>query len=43
MLTILQFMFQDFWHWLGCAILLAIISMWTPISVRCGKKDNGHE
>jgi len=26
MLEVLQFIFQDFWHWLGTAILLGIIA-----------------
>ncbi len=38
MLAILQFVFQDFWHWLGFALLLAILTMWTPISIR--RKDD---
>lgn len=25
MLEVLEFIFQDFWHWLGTAILIAII------------------
>jgi hypothetical protein len=26
MLEILKFIFQDFWHWLGSLILLAVIA-----------------
>jgi len=26
MIEVLQFIFQDFWHWLGSAFLLAIIA-----------------
>jgi hypothetical protein len=25
MIEVLEFIFQDFWHWLGTAILIAII------------------
>lgn len=38
MLAILQFVFQDFWHWLGSAVLLAILTLWTPICIK--RKDN---
>ena len=27
MIDVLQFIFQDFWHWLGTVILVAIIPM----------------
>lgn len=26
MLEVLQFIFQDFWHWLGTLILLSVIA-----------------
>jgi len=26
MLAVLQFIFQDFWHWLGAVILLGVIA-----------------
>lgn len=26
MLEVLQFIFQDFWHWLGTVIILAVIA-----------------
>jgi hypothetical protein len=33
MVEVLKFIFEDFWHFIGCAVLLAIIAMWNPVEV----------
>ena len=37
MMAILRFIFTDFWHWLGTALLLLILALWTPVRIRGGK------
>ena len=39
MIEILEFIFQDFWHWLGALILLSAISPWPLIrnNINMGK------
>lgn len=33
MLEELKFIFEDFWHFLGCAVFLMIFAMWKPVDV----------
>ena len=33
MIEVLNFIFQDFWHWLGVAILIYIVICWTPVQI----------
>ena len=33
MIEVLDFIFNDVWHFLGVAILLAIAIMWKPIEI----------
>ena len=40
MIEILNFVFQDFWHWLGTLILLIAICPWNQAHIRCGKDSN---
>ena len=40
MIEILNFVFQDFWHWLGTLILLIAICPWNKVRIRCGKDSN---
>lgn len=39
MVDVLEFIFQDFWHWLGTLILLMTICPWNYSKV--GRKDDG--
>lgn len=42
MLDVLQFIFQDFWHWLGTAILLYCVFPIVSIKhIYDGDKDGG--
>lgn len=36
MLEILQFIFQDFWHFLGTLILLLAICPWNNVKIKAG-------
>ena len=40
MIEILNFVFQDFWHWLGTLILLIAICPWNKVHIRFGKDSN---
>ena len=40
MIEILNFVFQDFWHWLGTLILLSAICPWNQVRIRFGKDSN---
>ena len=33
MLEVLDFIFADFWHFIGICVLLVIITMWQPIDI----------
>ena len=33
MLAVLEFIFEDFWHFIGVACFLMIIAMWSPVSI----------
>jgi hypothetical protein len=33
MLEVLKFIFEDFWHLLGCAVFLMIFVLWKPVEV----------
>jgi len=33
MLAVLQFIFDDFWRFLGVAVFLMIIAMWKPVEI----------
>ena len=33
MLAVLEFIFGDFWHFIGICVLLMIITFWKPIDV----------
>ncbi len=33
MLEVLKFIFEDFWHFLGCAVFLMIFALWKPVEV----------
>ena len=33
MLAVLQFIFSDFWRFLGVAVFLMIIAMWKPVEI----------
>ena len=37
MLEVIQFIFQDFWHWLGTAILLYAISLKITVNNKYGE------
>lgn len=44
MIEILEFIFQDFWHWLGGLIMLCALVPWSSISILTinrEKKKNG--
>ena len=43
MLDVLTFIFQDFWHWLGTALLLVIAICWTPIRITNSMEDDANE
>ena len=34
MIEILEFVFQDFWHWLGTLILLIAVCPWNKVRVK---------
>lgn len=40
MLEILQFVFQDFWHWLGSLLLIATVSGGVQRAFRAIKEEN---
>ena len=33
MLEALKFIFEDFWHFLGCVVFLMIFALWKPVEV----------
>ncbi len=33
MVAALEFIFSDFWHFLGCAVFLMIFALWKPVEV----------
>ena len=33
MVEALKFIFEDFWHFLGCAVFLTIFALWKPVEV----------
>ena len=33
MLKVLEFIFEDFWHFLGCAVFLMIFALWKPVDI----------
>ena len=33
MLEVLEFIFADFWRFLGCAVFLMIFALWKPVDV----------
>lgn len=37
MLAVLQFIFGDFWRYLGCCVFLMIFVMWQPIKIESQK------
>ena len=37
MLAVLQFIFSDFWRFLGVAVFLMIIAMWKPVEINVMK------
>ena len=39
MLAVLEFVFQDAWHYLGTLILIVVFTLWQPISIRIGKGE----
>ena len=45
MIKVLEFIFQDFWHWLGSVIMIAIICNINLIKVGpvTNKKENNNE
>lgn len=45
MIEVLEFIFQDFWHWLGSVIMIAIICNINLIKVApiTNKKENKNE
>ena len=40
MIEILKFIFSNFWTWLGSAVLLAILTFWSPICITIRRKDD---
>ena len=40
MIEVLRFIFTDFWHWLGVAIMIFIITRWTPFQVYVVKGED---
>lgn len=36
MIELLEFIFSKFWRFIGFAILLVIVSSWTPVSIKKG-------
>lgn len=39
MLAVLEFVFSDFWHFLGMLVLVLAFTIWQPISIRIEKGD----
>ena len=33
MLEVIKFIFEDFWHFLGCCVFLMIIAFWKPSEI----------
>ena len=33
MVKVLEFVFSDAWHFLGCVVMLMIVALWKPIEV----------
>ena len=33
MIEVLEFIFSDFWHFLGCVVFLMVFVMWKPIDI----------
>lgn len=33
MLEVLKFIFEDFWHFLGCTVFLMIFALWKTVEV----------
>lgn len=33
MLAVLEFIFEDAWHFLGCIVFMMIVALWKPIEV----------
>ena len=42
MIEVLQFIFQDFWHWIGTVILIAIITGPFYTMFSCNKEINNY-
>lgn len=34
MIAVLEFIFQDFWHWLGTFLLLMAICPWNKMTIK---------
>ena len=34
MIAVLEFIFQDFWHWLGAFLFLMAICPWNKITIK---------
>lgn len=45
MVEALKFIFEDFWHFLGCAVFLMIFALWKPVEVNIinGILDRGDD
>lgn len=47
MLAVLEFVFKDFWRFLGCCVFLMIFALWKPVEVnivnRYVERDDGDE
>lgn len=37
MLEVLKFIFEDFWHFLGCVVFLMIFALWKPVEINIPK------
>ena len=43
MTDVLEFIFRDFWTWLGALLLLFVASQWRPFHIHAGFKVNSPE
>ena len=39
MMDVLQFIFQDFWHFIGTVILLLAVCPWNNVRIKFGEKE----
>ena len=41
MLAVLEFVFTDVWHFLGCVVFMMIIALWHPVEIVIAKDEKG--